>query len=189
MDTNGSSGFNSGSDNSRDGSGMSGSGGLGGASSTGFGNAAGSNNAGASDQQYSSSDGSVRISSVDGSNQLLVRARPSQWEEIKDAILKLDNVPLQVQIETRILEVSLTGEFRFGVQWYLQGLTGSTTDSDGNVVPGQPTGTGRWRWARAATRSAASRCSTRSSTATCRWPCVPWRPAATPRRCRRPRWW
>ena len=114
-------------------------GGTGGTSS-GFGNTgAGGGNAGASsDQQYSSSDGSVKISSVDSNNQLLVRARPSQWEEIKTAIHKLDNVPMQVQIETRILEVSLTGEFQFGVQWYLEGLTGSTTDSNGNIVPGEP---------------------------------------------------
>jgi general secretion pathway protein D len=135
------SGFNSGSsDGSRDGFGQSGSStGFGGtSSSSGFGNSGGSNSGAANDQQYSSSDGSVRISSVDGSNQLLVRARPSQWEEIKDAINKLDNVPLQVQIETRILEVSLTGQFQFGVQWYLEGLTGSTTDTNGNIVPGQP---------------------------------------------------
>jgi len=110
-----------------------------GSGSTAFGsNPTGGGNGAASEQQYSSSDGSVRISSVDGSNQLLVRARPSQWEEIKTAISKLDNVPLQVQIETRILEVSLTGEFQFGVQWYLEGLTGSTTDSSGNIIPGQP---------------------------------------------------
>ncbi|MDE3073095.1 MAG: type II secretion system protein GspD, partial [Pseudomonadota bacterium] len=109
-----------------------------GAGSAGFGggNLAGGNGGG--DQQYSSSDGSVRISSVDSNNQLLVRARPSQWEQIKAAIRKLDVVPLQVQIETRILEVSLTGEFQFGVQWYLQGLAGSTTDSSGNIIPGHP---------------------------------------------------
>ncbi|MEO5811866.1 MAG: type II secretion system secretin GspD [Rhodanobacter sp.] len=115
---------------------------LGGSSS--FGSAGGSfgattSGAGAGDQQYTSSDGSVRISSVDGSNQLLVRARASQWEEIKSAITKLDNVPLQVQIETRILEVSLTGDLQFGVQWYLQGLAGSTTDAAGNIIPGHPT--------------------------------------------------
>jgi Type II secretory pathway, component PulD len=75
---------------------------------------------------------------VDSNNQLLVRARPSQWEEIKSAIHKLDTVPLQVQIETRILEVNLTGEFQFGVQWYLQGLAGSTTNSDGSITPGNP---------------------------------------------------
>lgn len=139
--TTGSSGFNSGGSASRGGSGI-GSGatsGLGGTSS-GSGTAGmGGNNAGAAnEQQYSSSDGSVRISSVDSSNQLMVRARPPQWEEIKTAITKLDNVPLQVQIETRIMEVTLTGDFEFGVQWYLEGLTGSTTNSNGSVTPGQP---------------------------------------------------
>ncbi len=121
----------------------SGSGGLNNSSSFasgGAGSAFGTTGSGgANDQQYTSSDGSVRISSVDGSNQLLVRARASQWEEIKAAINKLDNVPLQVQIETRILEVSLTGELQFGVQWYLQGLAGSTTDVNGNIIPGHPT--------------------------------------------------
>ncbi|QRP63705.1 type II secretion system secretin GspD [Rhodanobacter sp. FDAARGOS 1247] len=136
-DSNG--GLNMGS--ARDAGGSGTSGGFGSTSGSSFGNAAGGNGA-AGDQQYSSSDGSVRISSVDSNNQLLVRARPSQWEEIKSAIGKLDNVPMQVQIETRILEVNLTGEFQFGVQWYLEGLTGSTTTSDdsGNsvLVPGQP---------------------------------------------------
>jgi general secretion pathway protein D len=133
----GGSAFNGGGSESSDSGTMAG--GLGGTSS-GFGNtsAGGSSASAASDQQYSSSDGSVKISSVDNNNQLLVRARPSQWEEIKAAIRKLDNVPMQVQIETRILEVSLTGDFQFGVQWYLEGLTGSTTDSSGNIVPGQP---------------------------------------------------
>lgn len=106
--------------------------GGGSASSSSFGNS----NAGSQDQQYTSQDGSIHISSVDANNQLLVRARPSQWSEIETAIKRLDNVPLQVQIETRILEVDLTGQFQFGVQWYLQGLAGTTPtyDSNGNVI-------------------------------------------------------
>lgn len=117
-------------------------GGVGGTGSGGAGalinNVAGAGGGGAGDQQYSSGDGSIRISSVDANNQLLVRARPSQWNEIQDAIKRLDNVPLQVQIETRILEVSLTGDFQFGVQWYLQGLAGGTQNSDGSFTPGSP---------------------------------------------------
>jgi general secretion pathway protein D len=73
----------------------------------------------------------IRISAVDANNQLMVRARPSQWAEIESAIKRLDTVPLQVQIETRILEVQLTGEFQFGVQWYLEGLIGGTNGSVG----------------------------------------------------------
>lgn len=101
-------------------------------------NVGGAGSGSTGDQQYSSGDGSIRISSVDANNQLLVRARPSQWNEIQDAIRRLDNVPLQVQIETRILEVSLTGDFQFGVQWYLQGLAGGTQNSDGSFTPGNP---------------------------------------------------
>jgi len=140
----GSSPFNGGSE-SRDNSGNNANGTTGNSSTGGFGASnsfgnSGANNAGAAgDQQYSSSDGSVRISSVDSNNQLLVRARPSQWEEISTAIDKLDSVPLQVQIETRIMEVTLTGDLKFGVQWYLDGLTGSTFNSDGSVnTLGQP---------------------------------------------------
>ncbi|MGN2254000.1 type II secretion system secretin GspD [Frateuria sp. GZRe12] len=131
--------------NGSDNGGMSGQGnGFGG--SGGFGDTGGLANASSSanDQQYSSADGSTKISSVDANNQLLVRARPSQWAEIQGAIQRLDTVPLQVQIETRILEVQLTGAFQFGVQWYLEGLVGGTANSSGGVTPGQPGNQQQW---------------------------------------------
>ncbi|WP_082190268.1 type II secretion system secretin GspD [Frateuria defendens] len=115
-----------------------GGGGLGGG--LGQGNQAQAN----TDQQYSSADGSTRIGSVDASNQLLIRTRPSQWNEIQAAIQRLDNTPMQVQIETRILEVNLTGQFQFGVQWYLEGLIGGTQNSDGSFTPGQPGNQQQW---------------------------------------------
>ena len=119
-------------------------GGLGGSSSGGLGGLGGSSNGQGNnanpDQQYSSKDGSIRISSVDNNNQLLVRARPVQWEEMQTAIKRLDVPPLQVQIETKIFEVVLTGEFEFGVQWYLQGLAGSTpaVNSSGTITGAAP---------------------------------------------------
>ncbi|MEI7035438.1 type II secretion system secretin GspD [Fulvimonas yonginensis] len=125
--------------------GNGGAGGLGGAGG-GFGNNGGLANAtsAANDQQYTSPDGSIRIGSVDANNQLLVRARPSQWSEIEAAIKRLDAVPLQVQIETRILEVQLTGAFQFGVQWYLEGLVGGAPNSSGGITPGQPGNQQQW---------------------------------------------
>jgi general secretion pathway protein D len=84
-------------------------------------------------------DEGVRITSVDSNNQLMVRCRPAQWAEIEQAIKRLDAVPLQVQIETRILEVALTGNFQFGVQWYLEGLVGTT-----NGQPTQPGNKQQW---------------------------------------------
>jgi general secretion pathway protein D len=75
-------------------------------------------------------DDSTRITAQKSSNQLLIRTRPAQWAEIESAIKRLDNAPMQVQIETRILEVNLSGELDLGVQWYLgklAGNSGSTT--------------------------------------------------------------
>ncbi len=118
----------------------------GGSAAGGFGGSSGLSNttSSANDQLYSSADGGTRISSVDSSNQLLVRTRPSQWSEIEAAIQRLDTVPLQVQIETRIMEVQLTGQFQFGVQWYLEGLVGGTPNSGGGITPGQPGNQQQW---------------------------------------------
>lgn len=96
-----------------------------------------------SDQQQGSNsqktlDDSTRITAQKSSNQLLVRTRPSQWAEIQAAIQRLDNPPMQVQIETRILEVTLTGELDQGVQWYFGKLAGnSTTAGIANVSGSQ----------------------------------------------------
>lgn len=78
----------------------------------------------------SSGDGksNIRITAIDANNQLMIHARPSQWADIRQAVERLDAVPLQVQIETRILEVVLRDNFRFGVQWYLEGLAGGSGD-------------------------------------------------------------
>ncbi|HEX7339319.1 MAG TPA: type II secretion system secretin GspD [Rhodanobacteraceae bacterium] len=86
----------------------------------------------------------VRVTAINANNQLLIRCRPSQWAQIESAIQRLDVVPLQVQIETRILEVQLTGKFSFGVQWYLEGLIGGHSDGKGGYVPGQPGNQQQW---------------------------------------------
>ena len=72
---------------------------------------------------------SVRITAQKSTNQLLVRTRPAQWKEIESAIKRMDNLPLQVQIETRILEVKLSGELDLGVQWYLGRLAGNSAST------------------------------------------------------------
>lgn len=80
----------------------------------------------------------IRISAIEENNQLMIQATPTEWSRIEAAIKKLDVVPLQVQIEARILEVSLTGDLNYGVQWYLTGLIGTATGSaqaNGRYVP------------------------------------------------------
>jgi general secretion pathway protein D len=75
----------------------------------------------------------VRIAAVNENNQLLIRATPGQWEKLLPVIERLDEKPLQVQIETKVLEVNLTGEFQFGVQYYLGGLIGTQPGSPPNT--------------------------------------------------------
>lgn len=62
----------------------------------------------------------VRITAIEESNSLLIRATPSQYETVLAAIRRLDRVPLQVHIETRIIEVALNDQLRFGVQWFFE---------------------------------------------------------------------
>ena len=145
------SGFSSGIGGTATGGNSYSSGGFGSSSTGGSGSSTGISGVGSNgglantqsqDQGYSSKDGSIRIGSVSANNQLLVRARPAQWQEILGVIKQLDVAPLQVQIETRVFEVALTGEFQFGVQWYLQGLAGGQQTSNG-YTPGYP-GAHRW---------------------------------------------
>jgi len=89
-------------------------------------------NAGQGAFAFTTSEG-VRIAAVNENNQLLIRATPGQWEKLLPVVERLDEKPLQVQIETRVLEVSLTGEFQFGVQYYLGGLIGTQPGSPPNT--------------------------------------------------------
>lgn len=73
----------------------------------------------------------VRITAVEENNQILVMGTQSQWGIIQSAIKRLDVEPLQVQIETKILEVKLDGSLKYGVKWYLEGLIG-TSNQDAN---------------------------------------------------------
>lgn len=88
--------------------------------------------AGQGNVAFTTSEG-VRIAAVNENNQLLIRATPGQWEKLLPVIQRLDEKPLQVQIETRVLEVNLTGEFQFGVQYYLGGLIGTQPGSPPNT--------------------------------------------------------
>jgi general secretion pathway protein D len=74
-------------------------------------------------------DTDIRISAIEENNQLMIQATPIEWGRIEAAIRKLDIIPLQVQIEARILEVRLTGNLNYGVQWYLTGLIGTVPGS------------------------------------------------------------
>jgi general secretion pathway protein D len=70
----------------------------------------------------------IRITAIEESNALLVRATPGQYEAILQAIKRLDVVPLQVHIEVQILQVDLTNNLNLGVQWFFENALQNRTD-------------------------------------------------------------
>ena len=53
-------------------------------------------------------------------NALLIRAPRTEYRRIEKALRELDKAPTQVLIEASIVEVSLTGNLAYGVEWYVQ---------------------------------------------------------------------
>jgi general secretion pathway protein D len=62
----------------------------------------------------------IRIVPVPDSNSLLIFATPSQYASIELALEELDTPPLQVLIEVTIMDVQLSGDLAYGVQWFLE---------------------------------------------------------------------
>ena len=65
-------------------------------------------------------DGDIRITSVVETNSLLIQSTQSQYNSILAAIERIDIQPLQVLIESQVLDVELSEQLQFGVAWFLQ---------------------------------------------------------------------
>jgi general secretion pathway protein D len=77
----------------------------------------------------STEEGDIRITSVSETNSLLIQATQAQYSSIQAAIERIDQEPLQVLIESQILDVELNDELQFGVNWYF-------TNNPDAVAPG-----------------------------------------------------
>jgi general secretion pathway protein D len=74
--------------------------------------------------------GPIRIIPDDVNNALVVVASNQDYESIKKLIKKLDVTPLQVLIDATIIEVSLTDELHYGLQWF---FTNKASKGSGRV--------------------------------------------------------
>lgn len=88
----------------------------------------------------------IKVVADNQNNALLIYARRQDYQKIANALRRLDVQPLQVLIEASIIEVSLTGNLQYGLEWYLQGALGSghtgtarlNFNSSGDIAPSQP---------------------------------------------------
>ncbi len=82
-----------------------------------------------------SSDGDVRIIADTENNALLIMASRSDYLKVQAAIRRLDVMPLQVLVEATIIEVTLTDELSYGLQWFFKNGIGSTKNGTGELFP------------------------------------------------------
>ncbi len=64
--------------------------------------------------------GEVTIVADEQNNALLVRATPADYERLQSAIERLDALPMQVLVEATIVEVQLTGDLSYGLEWFFR---------------------------------------------------------------------
>lgn len=104
------------------------------------------------------SDSAVSQGSASGSfvvneprNLLLFRGEPERWQQMQSLVRALDVAPDQVLIEVVVAEVTLTDEFRFGIEWALSeisaaGATGELASVFGSGNPGSGLDAGGLNW-------------------------------------------
>ena len=76
----------------------------------------------------------VRVVADEENNALMIYATGKQYDLIKDALRQLDVIATQVIIEASILEVSLTDELRYGLEWTFKNGLGSDYDGFGQLA-------------------------------------------------------
>ena len=79
-------------------------------------------------------EGEIRITSVLETNSLLIQATQSQYASIHAAIERIDEEPLQVLIESQVLDVELTEDLAFGVNWFLTNNPDLIPEGAGNPL-------------------------------------------------------
>jgi len=82
--------------------------------------------------------GGMRIVADPANNALIITAKAQEYKEIEAVIKELDRVPLQVLIDASIVELSLDGQLRYGLQWLFN--QGSGAYALGNTTAGQANG-------------------------------------------------
>ena len=78
------------------------------------------------------SDSPIKIIADEENNALVIKATNEEYADIEDAIKRLDIVPLQVLVEATIVEVSLTGDLSYGLEWFFR--NNNVIDGDNGIA-------------------------------------------------------
>ncbi len=67
-----------------------------------------------------SKDTPLKIVADESNNAIIILAKESEYKNIRNVIKNLDILPLQVLIEVSIVEVTLSDELSYGLEWFLR---------------------------------------------------------------------
>jgi general secretion pathway protein D len=83
---------------------------------------------------------SIRIIANRANNALLIYATPQEYERIDAMLDKIDILPLQVEIDATIAEVTLNDQLQYGVQFYLKNgsISGLLSQGAAGTASGLP---------------------------------------------------
>lgn len=90
-------------------------------------------------------DAEVRIVADKTNNSLMIMSSEEAYQQILESLKRLDVMPMQVQVEASIMEVTLTDGLEYGLQWYFKndgnafgsnGVGGLASGSNGYMTPG-----------------------------------------------------
>ncbi len=62
----------------------------------------------------------------ESTNSLIVTGSPHYYKAVRDAMQQLDSTPLQVLVEASIMELTLTDDLQYGLEWFIEGSRAST---------------------------------------------------------------
>lgn len=88
----------------------------------------------AGDGEEESAVADVRVVADDENNALMIYATGKQYDLITDALEQLDVVATQVIIEASILEVTLTDDLKYGLEWTFNNSLGDGYDGVGTLA-------------------------------------------------------
>jgi len=72
---------------------------------------------------------SFRVVADESTNSLIVTGSPHYYKAVREAMKQLDSTPLQVLVEARIMELTLSDDLQYGLEWFLNGSRGSSNTS------------------------------------------------------------
>ncbi len=85
----------------------------------------------------------VEIIADDTRNSLVILASPQDYKMMASAISKLDTVPLQVLIQTGIIEVTLNDDLDYGIEWFFNNSLGRGRSGNLQLDLGEASGVTR----------------------------------------------